>query len=77
MDGYDACVADKGAAVFCLVSEHYPGKGYEAGSSYTKGKDGYQYKPYQEEDPAEYGGGYDYGGPYKRYENEYHAKEIT
>lgn len=32
--GYDACVADKGAAVFCLVPEHY---GYESGyNNYDK-----------------------------------------
>lgn len=65
VDGYDACVADKGAAIFCLVPEKY---GYEAGYN--------NYESYQ----SSYGYGYSpntYYATYPGYQSSYYQKDIT
>jgi hypothetical protein len=65
VEGYDACVADKGAAIFCLVPEKY---GYQAGYN--------NYESYQ----SSYGYGYTpntYYASYPKYESSYYNNPIT
>lgn len=62
--GSDACVADKGAAIFCLVPEKYP--------SYESGYSNY-------EQSSSYGYGYNpspYTATYPSYEQSYYKKDI-
>jgi hypothetical protein len=66
VEGYDACVADKGAAVFCLVPER---QGYESG-----------YGNYDNSYQSQYGYGYTpqtYYASYPQYEQSYYKQDIT
>ncbi|ODM94501.1 putative serine protease 46 [Orchesella cincta] len=52
VDGYDACVAERGAAVFCTVQEKQNYGQYDSGyNNYNQDNDYQQYQTYKQDDP--------------------------